>query len=339
MNRDMANITHLRKNQEASALVYMATGDDIGVSRGDQYIVKWSAALWNYGGMFPDSGEGSKFTIQVSGVYEVWCIALFDDDNGLASGDRQISLQVNGSMASTPRARWEPPTSPITVGSLYAVLELSAGDEVEFVVQQTSSAGDVELFAGVDSTRACITLLGTLDSTAAWTAPSTTWAAGDTPTAANFNAQIRDNLLNLRNCKAALAVVRLNANESILNITTTYVPWDEAVINHGTLWAIANPTRLTAPVTGWYVCWFNVRWKQDADGDRLITVRKNGTTTYEVCANRSLSDGDRGPHQSGYIELALSATDYVELGVYHSAGGALGVRSAQTRFGLHCVGD
>src|SRR5688572_25862554 len=72
--------------------------------------------------------------------------------------------------------------------------------------------------------------------------------------------------------------VARTSNQTIATSTSTAISFDSEIYDDGGFWAIGNPTRLTAPVDGYYEVWACVRWANNATGRRLLFYKKNATT-------------------------------------------------------------
>jgi len=132
------------------------------------------------------------------------------------------------------------------------------------------------------------------------------------------------------------ASVSHSAAQSIANVTPTALAfntegWDTDTIHN----TVTNNSRLTATTAGKYVVLGFVHWANNSTGQRIASIRQNGTTTIVDTAEGVISGEVR--HCVG-VFVNLAATDYVELVVYQDSGGALDVASAQTGFAMHRVG-
>lgn len=314
------NVRVLRKQQDGSALVYMESGGDVQVRAENEKVLAFDRAAWHFGGaagsVDATAPRISKLVAPLDGLYAVWFVLEWNNDNA-ASGVRMVGLRLNGADSDMPLWTCEPSdgVTERTDQNGYYLLLLKAGDELELFAIHTSATSEVSVNSGEEHTRFGLDFLGETNEGATgpytWTAPRT-WAAGDQPTATSFNTDIRDNLLNLRNCRGVAAIVRLTLDESITPGTATAIPWDEAILNMGTVWSALSPTRLTVLVTGWYAAAGFFHWEGDNAGQRRHDVRVNGTTTYRLHTSARLSDGTRGAAVSAYGELPLTAGDYIE---------------------------
>jgi hypothetical protein len=178
----------------------------------------------------------------------------------------------------------------------------------------------------------------------AWTTPRT-WVTAETVTASILNSHVRDNLDFLYN-KDRVRVYR-SADKSIADSATEYVNWtDEDYDTNGLHSTVSNNARLTAQVDGMYVVTFNASFDSNSTGRRVISIRKNDSTTDGTGGTRYGSVSS--PAVTGlntYLSLTthiyLSATDYVVATVYQNSGGALNMNSlnANSSFQMVWVGD
>lgn len=119
------------------------------------------------------------------------------------------------------------------------------------------------------------------------------------------------------------------SNQTLANVTTTAISWNSNVVdNAGCHSTAVNPSRLIAPIDGWYRVKSCLRWQADLDGIRIVDIVPNGTGVVHT---------RRGPDAMGAIfdaghtvdaEVRLSAGQYVEIVGYHSAGNNLDVLGA-----------
>jgi hypothetical protein len=86
----------------------------------------------------------------------------------------------------------------------------------------------------------------------------------------------------------------------------------------------SNTGRLTCRTAGLYHITGNVTWAANSTGYRQLTVRVNGTTPIAQVMQQAVSTGDV-TEQAVATDFVLAATEYVELLVQQSSGGALNV--------------
>lgn len=91
----------------------------------------------------------------------------------------------------------------------------------------------------------------------------------------------------------------------------------------GGLYAGGSPTRLTAPVSGWYILTFNGSWASNGTGRRLFDFIINGTT--HVGANEFHSNTTGSPFSTVTATKYLTAGQYAEVVAYQTSGGPLDV--------------
>lgn len=104
---------------------------------------------------------------------------------------------------------------------------------------------------------------------------------------------------------ASVKVTRSTAQS--LSSAGTIVSWDTADHEVGatTLWDVANPTRLTAPVAGTYLVVADIAAESDSTGQ--ITILRNGTAVHNGTAPRFWTGSG-----STSALVRLSAGDYIE---------------------------
>jgi len=122
------------------------------------------------------------------------------------------------------------------------------------------------------------------------------------------------------------ARIENSANESIPNNAASVITFDTAIFNHGPMYAAGSPSKLTAPVAGLYHIYGEVEFPLVATGAYLeVFIRLNGVT-YIGC--------NAVPAQTNSVDVIpvvalyhMNATDYVELVVIQTSGGALNVNA------------
>lgn len=122
------------------------------------------------------------------------------------------------------------------------------------------------------------------------------------------------------------AAVQLSANESIANSTNTNIPWDAEDYDTSSLWVIGSPTRFTIP-SGWtkVLVSAGVAFAADTTGRRLMEIIKNGAD-FQGMPSMNVSAANSGAtNLSVSAVVTVSATDYLEVRVNQTSGGALNV--------------
>jgi hypothetical protein len=119
------------------------------------------------------------------------------------------------------------------------------------------------------------------------------------------------------------ALVTRDAVQSISNETTTLISWNtetfdtDAYHDNST-----NPSRFTAPATGYYAVGCNIDWASGGSaGNRIAWLIKNGATT-GIFGNTTVVSNNQVRYNLNTI-VQLTAGDYVEVNVYQSSGGSL----------------
>jgi hypothetical protein len=160
-----------------------------------------------------------------------------------------------------------------------------------------------------------------------------TWTAGQIPTAAQLNANLRDYLAFLSN--PPLFVADQTSAQSIPNTTFTPLTLATPATDTFTGWSSSTPSRYTCQAAGWYSPGGVVGYAANATGFRIAVLRINGSTY--VTDNQA----EVGAAASGgtYVPISdrpiyLNANDYVELIAYHSAGAALNTVASQSFLSL-----
>jgi len=128
------------------------------------------------------------------------------------------------------------------------------------------------------------------------------------------------------------AAVNKTANQSIPHATTATITfdneeWDTDNIHDNT----TNNGRLTCKTAGRYFIFALLAFDDNALGDRIASVKKNGITELMLFC---LGKDDFGRWRAAMTTVAdLAVNDYIDLQAYQSSGIALNV-TIDTRFGM-----
>jgi hypothetical protein len=96
--------------------------------------------------------------------------------------------------------------------------------------------------------------------------------------------------------------------------------------DNGGLFGLANPSRLTAPVDGWYLITGTAQWAASAAGRRIGTLKINGTAV--AVTEWALSATATTPRINPTTFYYMTAGQYAEFWVYQDTGGALNIEVA-----------
>jgi hypothetical protein len=134
------------------------------------------------------------------------------------------------------------------------------------------------------------------------------------------------------------AMVKLTADEPVVDSTDTIIPWDATEFDTEGFWDAGNPTRLTVPSRVSRVRLLgNVRWQSSATGERQTPITKNGAAFMGQPMARHGAAGLTVQNLTSPA-LAVSEGDVFELSVWHSAGASLDVEAySQTWFAIEVV--
>lgn len=136
---------------------------------------------------------------------------------------------------------------------------------------------------------------------------------------------------------AKTARVKLSGNQSINDATLTALSFGAEDADTDSFHDNStNPSRLTAPVTGYYIVEGGVEFASNATGRRAVQIRKNGSVFYaSLMVDACSSDATLLP-VSAIVQL--NAGDYVEIMVFQNSGGALNAvadsRATRAEIGL-----
>lgn len=104
---------------------------------------------------------------------------------------------------------------------------------------------------------------------------------------------------------------------------------------------MANPTRLTAPVTGKYLVLANVEWRANSANLRSINITRSagGASQYDM-----QSQGASGGRSncSAKLVVSLTAAQYITIRVFQSSNGLLTLHAGsrdRTRVSMLFLGE
>lgn len=145
-----------------------------------------------------------------------------------------------------------------------------------------------------------------------------TWAAGEKPTAAQFNANIRDDVSFLANPPACR--VTHNAAQAVAHNTVTYLAFNTETYDTDTMHdTVTNNGRITFNTAGIYVVTFNFRIAADNDYSIIEgLIRLGGTTILASNGMGTWTNLSDNPPMTVTVTYKFAATNYVEAGVYQT---------------------
>jgi len=111
------------------------------------------------------------------------------------------------------------------------------------------------------------------------------------------------------------------------------VPFTTEIIDELGAWDSIQPTRLTAPVEGWYVVEGKITWAASTTNKRTLSIRKNGGDS------RFLTDFDpdgsvTDPTMQVGGPIKLASGDYVEVLGLHAVGSPINIAQASATIAL-----
>lgn len=277
-----------------------------------------ASALWNNGDIW--DGDSGRFTFPVSGLWSVNFRAVVASN--ATSSVRTVRWHKNGktnSNNSLTLFTQQPFTSTVAPPTIAGkdMAGFTAGDYLEFDVLQDSGDDLNVTKASVE-----ISLMAVQDATPSWTAPRT-WANPEVVTAAMMNAHVRDNLKFLYYRPAVK--LRVDTDVTLTTNTWTTNTIDTVDFQNVAMWVSGTPTRITPGIAGRYQIWAAPRWTASGVGGRGVRARFNGSATNlaPLGIYRTAGAGATINRTWGLTEVALSATDYIELQTWQDSGANL----------------
>lgn len=173
----------------------------------------------------------------------------------------------------------------------------------------------------------------------AWTAPRT-WVVGETPTAAIFNAHVRDNLLFLYGAPSCR--VYNNAAISIPNAADTALTFNTERFDNDTMHStVSNTGRITTTTAGRYLVVANDEFVANATGVRWAMIQHSAGVYVASDRVTVVSAVSVAVLLTATIYSAAAA-DYFTNWVTQNSGGNLNVNSSgnySPEFMAHWMGN
>lgn len=117
------------------------------------------------------------------------------------------------------------------------------------------------------------------------------------------------------------AKVRRNVTQNCDNTTATAISYDTEVFDISNCWSNSNPTRLVAPVTGYYMVgggWAMTSGSNTAASRLIVQVLLNGTTT--TASQEVHTIAGKAVSLTVCTLCYLAANEYAEIIMYHDEG-------------------
>jgi hypothetical protein len=130
-----------------------------------------------------------------------------------------------------------------------------------------------------------------------------------------------------------------SANLTITNGTFTAVTLDSERWDTGTATeqhsTSSNTDRLTCRRTGLYSITASFQWTANITGDRILSIRLNGSSSDEIGRDRSApASATEITCQSVNTQWRLADGDYVSAYVYQESGGSLASQVGSGKYGI-----
>lgn len=124
------------------------------------------------------------------------------------------------------------------------------------------------------------------------------------------------------------------ATQAISNTTETALSFNSEISDTGDCWASGSPTRLTAPVAGYYLAGGGVLFGSSLNtnaGRIYLALRANGTVYLAADDKHTIANKDAALLVSSG-RFWLEVGEYVELMFYHEQGGSRTLVAATTTY-------
>lgn len=158
----------------------------------------------------------------------------------------------------------------------------------------------------------------------AWTAPRT-WVTGETPTAAQFNAHVRDNL-NFLYSPPSCRVYHNAAQAATTAVALTVALNSERFDNDTMHDTVTNNSRITFTTAGHYIVIGDIEFAANATGVRVVGISHSSAGILAETEYAEVSAAGVSVLNVSTM-YAMSAADYVTIFAYQNSGGNLNVNS------------
>lgn len=123
------------------------------------------------------------------------------------------------------------------------------------------------------------------------------------------------------------------SNQGVSSGSYASIEWTHGRYDEGGYWSAGNPTRLTAPETGWYEMGGHARFTAGGSTAELLSIRirVNGITTIAQVDNEQTTAGGMANPTDLSVSTGykLTAGDYVELQVFQNTGASLDITASE----------
>lgn len=129
------------------------------------------------------------------------------------------------------------------------------------------------------------------------------------------------------------------SNPALANATSTAIDLGNETFDTGGVHSTTtDPSRLTAPIDGYYTVSGEAVFSADPDGSRQVLLRKNDGLG-PIAGGLTLATGVSDPTAVPVTTIVeLDAGDYVELEAFQSSGGSLTVVASRTYLAMAWIG-
>jgi len=142
---------------------------------------------------------------------------------------------------------------------------------------------------------------------------------GATLNAADWNTKVRDSIIAA--AKPPACKVRRTTSQSIPTSTATAIAFSVEDWDTANMWSVAFPTRLIAPVAGFYSAKFSAAFDVNSTGIRQLWIRDNAGVIHGV--HNSVGNTIWYVGSAISVDVNLAAAGYVECVALHTSGGSL----------------
>lgn len=314
------NLRVLRNGNDCYCRLYLDSNPSIANNVATGEAITWTNALFQTGTTWAAGANGNRLTAQFTGKY-LFLVNLEWRSN--TSNLRNVIGQLKSSAGALIR-QFDGQSQGASGGKSNVcgkfVISMTAGQFFEIRAYQTSG-GALTLHGGApDRTRVSAIYLGGDGAAGSWVDPAT-WGLATTPTKAQLDQALINNVASLRNLNDASIRLHLTSVQSMANNTRTALSWTTAQYQTGITWTSgANGTKLTVPKTGVYLLVANIKYANTAGGRRGVGWRLfGGSTNFDM----QMHPANGVDTVSGIEPILLQANDIIEITGFQNSGGAI----------------
>lgn len=324
LNAFEENLRVLRNGNDCYCRLYLDSNPSIPDSSAAGTPITWTDPLFQAGSIWTAGGNGNRLTAQYTGIYLILATLEWRENS---ANLRNVIGQLKSSSGTLVRQYDGQSQGAGGAGKSNVcgkwVLRMTAGQFFEIRAFQ-SSGGALTLHGGApDRTRVSVIYLGGDGSAGSWVDP-VAWGLATTPTKAQLDQALINNVKSLRNLNDQFIRVHRTATQSIANNSrsgTAVMTWQATQYQTGVTWASGlNPTQLKVNKDGKYLLVTNIKFANVTGGRRGVGWRKIGGSINRDMQQHPANGVDT---VTGIEFIDLLAGEGAEIYAFQNSGGSL----------------